>query len=215
MNKGCIYWDEGNRGMKNGKPDHRGRWVAEKMIDGRRVRVRSGNMQRCLDFLNDCEQIEQRKPTSNVKVVQTFNDTRFMKRLGQKFTMSQRKEKLLNIRKETEMVLAYWESRDFSEINIYIEKTLLPRLNLYCTKNIGIRKVQQTIVLEAIGILYTLLYADVPVFSFEHKIKAMLRYYKLHNDFGYYGAIPEPVHQQLQQIDTTNLEAKFVVKRFK
>ena len=59
-NKGCLYWDESSRGIKNGKQDKRGRWCAEKMVDGRRVRKRSSDMQKCLDFLNDCDVIEER-----------------------------------------------------------------------------------------------------------------------------------------------------------
>lgn len=53
MNRGCLYWDESSRGTKAGKPDRRGRWCAEKMINGRKVRMRSGDINRCLNFLQE------------------------------------------------------------------------------------------------------------------------------------------------------------------
>ena len=59
-NKGCLYWDESSRGYHGNEghtPYKRGRWVAEKRIDGRLVRKRSTDMQKCLDFLNDCDEI--------------------------------------------------------------------------------------------------------------------------------------------------------------
>ena len=55
MSKGSLYWEEGSRGIKAGKQDIRGRWCAEKSVNGRRVRLRSGDINRCLAFLNDTE----------------------------------------------------------------------------------------------------------------------------------------------------------------
>ena len=79
-NKGCLYWDESSRGYHGNEgrtPYKRGRWVAEKRIDGRLVRKRSTDMQKCLDFLNDCDEIDERKPQTTVEV-STFYDRRFM-----------------------------------------------------------------------------------------------------------------------------------------
>ena len=66
MNRGCLYWDESSRGTKAGKPDRRGRWCAEKNINGRMVRMRSGDINRCLAFLNNA----QPKPTLPEGVVE-------------------------------------------------------------------------------------------------------------------------------------------------
>ena len=49
MNKGCIYWDESSRGDTRHK---RGRWVGEKNVDGRRVRMRSTILCKVLEWLN-------------------------------------------------------------------------------------------------------------------------------------------------------------------
>lgn len=50
MNKGCIYWDESSRGTDT--THKRGRWVGEKKVDGRRVRMRSTILRKVLEWLN-------------------------------------------------------------------------------------------------------------------------------------------------------------------
>ena len=55
MNKGCIYWDESSRGDTRHK---RGRWVGEKNVDGRRVRMRSTILPRVLEWLNQDQSTE-------------------------------------------------------------------------------------------------------------------------------------------------------------
>lgn len=212
MNKGCLYWDESSRGIKSGKQDRRGRWCAEKRIDGRLVRKRSSDMQKCLDFLNDCDMIEERKPQRTVEVP-TTHDKRFMVHKGHVASMEQRKQLLSDRIKESEMTLRYFETRDFTEINSYIEKVILPRLNVYCTKSISIRKDMRPIILECVSILYMYLYADVPIFSYENRLRSMIRYYKRHGDLGYYNKIPEPVHDAIGMLDVSVLEKKFVIKR--
>lgn len=62
MSKGTLYWEEGSRGIKAGKQDVRGRWCAETSVNGRRVRLRSGNINRCLAFLDDTE----KRPKDNL-----------------------------------------------------------------------------------------------------------------------------------------------------
>ena len=56
MNKGCIYWDESSRGT-DGR-HRRGRWVGEKNVDGRRVRMRSTVMSKVLEWLNQDQSTE-------------------------------------------------------------------------------------------------------------------------------------------------------------
>lgn len=56
MNKGCIYWDESSRGTDGRhKP---GRWVGEKRVDGRRVRMRSTILSKVLEWLNQDQSTE-------------------------------------------------------------------------------------------------------------------------------------------------------------
>ena len=50
MNKGCIYWDESSRGTDT--THKRGRWVGEKKVDGRRVRMRSTILAKVMEWLN-------------------------------------------------------------------------------------------------------------------------------------------------------------------
>jgi len=50
---GTIYWDESSRGYhQNGTPYKRGRWVGEKMVNGRRVRMRSSDYEKVLQWLD-------------------------------------------------------------------------------------------------------------------------------------------------------------------
>lgn len=56
MNKGTLYWDESSRGYRNNTPERtpykRGRWVGEKMVNGRRVRMRSTDYEKVLQWLD-------------------------------------------------------------------------------------------------------------------------------------------------------------------
>ena len=216
-NKGCLYWDESSRGYHGNEghtPYKRGRWVAEKRIDGRLVRKRSTDMQKCLDFLNDCDEIDERKPQTTVEV-STFYDRRFMVHKNNKASMEQRKQVLQDRIKESELTLKYFETRDFTDINRHIEKVVLPRLNLYCTTRLFIGRNMRHVILDCIAVLYMYLYADQPVFYYEAKLRSMLRYYKEHGNLGYYANIPEPVHQAVDTLDVSALEKKFVVRRQK
>lgn len=212
VNKGCLYWDESSRGMKNGKQDRRGRWCAEKRIDGRLVRKRSTDMQKCLDFLNDCDTIEERKPQRTVEVP-TIHDKRFMVNKRHVASMEQRKQLLQDRITESQLTLDYFKTRDFTAINRYIEKVVLPRLNVYCVERLRLAKDMQKIILECVSVLYTYIYADVPVFGYEYRLRAMLRYYKEHGDLGFYETIPEPIHEAVDTLDVSVLEQRFVVKR--
>lgn len=215
MNKGCIYWDESSRGIRNGKQDCRGRWCAEKRIGGRLVRLRSSDMQRCLEFLKDCEEVTERRPSPLTVEVGTIHDSRFMVNKNHVATMEQREQLLRDRIFESQLTMDYFKSRDFAAINRHVEKTVLPRINIYCTERLRLRKEMQSVVLTAVAILYTYLHADVPVFGYEYKLKAMLRYYKVHGSFGFYDTIPEPVHQAVELIDVSALEKRFVVKKNK
>lgn len=48
-NQGCIYWDESSRGTKYDRP--RGRWVGERLENGKRVRMRSTNYDNVLQWV--------------------------------------------------------------------------------------------------------------------------------------------------------------------
>ena len=48
-NKGCIYWDESSRGTAYPRP--RGRWVGERLDNGKRVRMRSTNYDKVLKWV--------------------------------------------------------------------------------------------------------------------------------------------------------------------
>ena len=59
-NQGCIYWDESSRGVSLVRP--RGRWVGERMENGKRVRMRSTNYDNVLKWITgntrDCNRIQ-------------------------------------------------------------------------------------------------------------------------------------------------------------
>ena len=48
-NKGCLYWDESSRGVSYLRP--RGRWVGERLENGKRVRMRSTNYDKVLKWV--------------------------------------------------------------------------------------------------------------------------------------------------------------------
>lgn len=58
---GTIYWEETSRGTKCGKPDKRGRWVAQRMEGGKRVRMRSADYHKVLNWLNGYNPEQNRK----------------------------------------------------------------------------------------------------------------------------------------------------------
>ena len=59
-NKGCLYWDESSRGMSYLRP--RGRWVGERLENGKRIRMRSTNYDKVLKWLTgnttECNRIQ-------------------------------------------------------------------------------------------------------------------------------------------------------------
>ena len=59
-NKGCIYWDESSRGVSIERP--RGRWVGERLENGKRVRMRSTNYDNVLKWVmgntHDCNRMQ-------------------------------------------------------------------------------------------------------------------------------------------------------------
>ena len=60
MNKGTIYYDESSRGTAYPRP--RGRWVGERIDNGKRVRMRSTNYDKVLKWITgdarECNRIE-------------------------------------------------------------------------------------------------------------------------------------------------------------
>lgn len=66
MSKGSIYWDENSRGYndsKAGTVHKRGRWVGEKNVHGRRIRMRSTDLKKVMEWMNrDTGQWEMSRP---------------------------------------------------------------------------------------------------------------------------------------------------------
>lgn len=55
MKRGTIYWDESSRGYHGNKgrtPHVRGRWVGERYVSGRRIRMRSTDLGRVVEWMN-------------------------------------------------------------------------------------------------------------------------------------------------------------------
>lgn len=59
-NQGCIYWDESSRGTKYDRP--RGRWVGERLENGKRVRMRSTNYDNVLQWVTGNKRACNRTP---------------------------------------------------------------------------------------------------------------------------------------------------------
>lgn len=136
MNKGCLYWDESSRGTKAGKPDRRGRWCAEKIIKGRRVRMRSGDINRCLNFLQ-----EERKGVNlpdEVKPIKGFPSYWIDPNSGKVFRV--KRDKVKEISTKT-------NRRGFRLVTLYRDgkgkKTSVNRLRFAAVRNIKMEDIPQ------------------------------------------------------------------------
>lgn len=209
--KGSISYvnrsDGGHRG---------GIWEASVFIDGRRLRKRSAHREVCAEWLEEVNRhLREWKPAFTVV---PEGSPKLLVRYGNRsFTMEQREEKLHRLIREAQMVLDYWQTRDFTAINAYVEKMVLPELLHYFS--IGSSWLpamrRREVVYNALAVFYVRLYADHPIYNFTASIKGMCRTYLRRGDFWYYDVIPEPVHRIVENVDYSILETKFVVKSAK
>ena len=212
ISKGSISWTNRSDGHHRG-----GIWEASIFIDGRRLRKRSASHDVCKAWLEDVVR-QYEKATPRCFVVVEAGDPRLLVRYGlQSLNMEQREEKLRRQIREAQLVLDYWKTRDFTDINAYIEQVVMPELLYFFTYNHrkGIRLAawkRREVVYNALAIFYTRLYADIPVGNFVQSLKRMCCIYVQRGHFGFYDFVPEPVHRIVENVDYSILATKFVVK---
>ena len=80
--------------MKNGRPDRRGRWCAEKSVNGRTVRMRSADMNKCLEFLNEAKSERLAELPCGLQDVVGFKSYKIDKESGEIYSMMQGYRKL-------------------------------------------------------------------------------------------------------------------------
>ncbi|MBR0243875.1 MAG: hypothetical protein IJQ38_04755 [Bacteroidaceae bacterium] len=196
-----------------------GIWEASIFLNGRRLRKRSAHREVCAEWLEEVN-LHMQEWTPKFTIVEEGDPKYLMRYRNNPLNMEQRQEKLKRLITEAGLVLEYWQTRDFSAITAYVEKTVMPELLAYFANEHrpGFR-VPETrrheIVYNALAVFYTRLYADHPIYNFTGMLKKMCRIYLQRGDFWYYDLLPEPVHRIVENVDYSILATKFVVKSTK
>lgn len=130
-------------------------------------------------------------------------------------TIDEKKEKLRRIIHESNLTLNYLITKDFTEINKYVEKHLLPIMKDYCTRTlvIGVAK-SEHIICEALFCLYDNIWSGNAVCNYERWLKKILLNYKKKGTFGYMatGFTRQEWEAESQRIDVSILQTKYNVK---
>lgn len=129
-------------------------------------------------------------------------------------TIDQKKEKLRRIIKEAGLTLNYLETKDFTEINAYVENHLLPILKDYCMRTLFIgRSTTEHIVCEGLYCLYDCIWSGNAVANYERWMKKILLNWKKKGTFGYMaeGFTRQEWETESKQIDFNILTTKYNV----
>lgn len=131
-------------------------------------------------------------------------------------TIEQKKEKLRRIIQESTLTLNYLETKDFSEINAYVENHLLPILKDYCMRTLFIgRSTTEHIVCEGLYCLYDCIWSGNAISNYERWMKKILHNWKKTGKFGYMaeGFTRQEWEAEAKSIDLSILSTKYNVKQ--
>ena len=119
------------------------------------------------------------------------------------------------VHEESGLMLEYMKTQDFTEINRYVERTLMKELIRYAASNLSMTKnVTSYVVQEVICYLYERIDANQPTWDFMKFCKSRMRYYKLKGAFGVYEFYhPRKIEHEVQNIDITGLVNKYKIKK--
>lgn len=208
MNVGCIYWDESSRGAGSNGRKRTGRWVAEVLVDGKRIRMRSVSRERCEAFLQDARR--QQLPPQSVTVRAT--DTRYPLSYGRRVSMTVQEAILDRRIKEAQLTKEYFRTRDFSAINRHLEQTVLPELSIICRKRDRCAKFLDEWVPSAVATMYIRLYADYAIVDYLGYLRKIIKSYKANGFCLGFDALPKPLHREIEKLDLSCLATKWNVK---
>ena len=130
-------------------------------------------------------------------------------------TITQKKEKLRRIIKESTLTLNYLETKDFSQINAYVESHLIPILKDYCMRTLFIgRSTTEHIICEGLYCLYDCIWSGNAVANYERWMKKILLNWKKKGTFGYMaeGFTRQEWEVEIKDIDLSILSTKYNVK---
>lgn len=214
MYKGSIYWDESSKGIRNGEQRKQSRWVAERIVKGRRIRMRSANYERCLAWLEG-RPLPPQTPNPRVElIVVSPNSTLLMDRHNDCYTMEQRRAMICQRIEECELTLEYFRTLDFSPIHRHIEQVVMPRIS-YRIDRLRLRRQAEHVVFSALAVMYMKLSCGVPICNYEYYIVKLLKEYKKRGSFGYREIIPRDLLHEVEQVDLSRLSQRYVVKKLK
>ena len=127
----------------------------------------------------------------------------------------EKKEKLRRVIKEASLTLNYLETKDFSEINAYVEHHLLPILKDYCMRTLFIgRSTSEHIICEGLYCLYDCIWSGNAVVNYERWMKKILLNWKKKGSFGYMaeGFTRQEWDAEMKNVDLSILSTKYNVK---
>lgn len=113
-------------------------------------------------------------------------------------------EKIKRRANESSIALKYFETGDFTQINKYIDKHLLPYILKYALSKGFSLMSARNLVSEVISILYEWIIAYRPISSYTFFCEKLIRVYKKTNGFGFYERIPNPLTNKF--VSQLNLE---------
>lgn len=112
--------------------------------------------------------------------------------------------------KETSIAYNYFKTGDLKELNDYVSDTLFKELYLYAAKQYNSRISVETMVSEAIGILYEYVVAYRPLSLYTEFCKRLIRGYIKNGNFGLYERIPNQiVRKNVSQLNLESLCERF------
>jgi hypothetical protein len=95
--------------------------------------------------------------------------------------------------KETSIAYNYFKTGDLKELNEYVSNILFKELYMYAAKQYNSRISVETMVSEAIGILYEYVVAYRPISLYTEFCKRLIRVYIRNGNFGLYERIPNQI----------------------
>lgn len=112
--------------------------------------------------------------------------------------------------KETSIAYNYFKTGDLKELNDYVSNFLFNELYMYAAKQYNSRISVETMVSEAIGILYEYIVAYRPISLYTEFCKRLIRVYIKNGNFGLYERIPNQiVRDNFKQLNLESLCNKY------
>lgn len=128
-------------------------------------------------------------------------------------TIEERKLKLDMVIKEAGLTREFLDTRDFKNINIHVQKRLLPVLEDYCLRTIYVGvSTAKIIVPECIARMYECIDNGMCLYNYERYCKKLLLNYKKKGSFGLTGKVCKPIWNEVEQLNLDCLWQKYKKK---